>query len=86
MPTAPESFPVLISARAVTLSMEYGNCPASGPGYSAFAITLWAMGSYELAYRFSKLGLDLVERLGPSEFSGVVRFSFGSADASSGRD
>jgi predicted ATPase len=55
----------LICCRIVVLSLEDGNCAHSARGYASFAGVLSnALGRYADAYRFAKLAVDLLNRLG----------------------
>jgi len=67
---------VLICAKLVTLSLQHGNCGASASGYANFSIVLWAMGQYELSFRFAKLGVDLVRQVDDRAIEPGVAFIF----------
>jgi histidine kinase len=66
----------LICAKMVTLSLRHGNCEESARGYATFAVVLWAMGQFELAFRFGKLGIDLVSRAPDHPIAPSVSFTF----------
>ena len=67
---------VLISTRLVALSLRHGNCAASARGYGTFAITLWVLGDYDLAFRFGQLSVELVHRLDARAFAPAIEFQF----------
>ena len=53
----------MTSCRAVSLSLERGNCAASCFAYSNFSrMTRPRFGDYEAGYRLGELGYELVER------------------------
>ncbi|WP_428263959.1 trifunctional serine/threonine-protein kinase/ATP-binding protein/sensor histidine kinase [Haliangium sp.] len=63
----------LITCHMVTLSLEHGNCPASCYAYGAFGTTLSAaLGDHDNAYRFGKLGVELLSQLGAEFASGAL--------------
>jgi predicted ATPase/GAF domain-containing protein/tRNA A-37 threonylcarbamoyl transferase component Bud32 len=57
--------PFAITSEVVRLSIEHGNAPCSAHAYALFGMLVGPfLGNYRLAYRFGKLGHDLVERGG----------------------
>ncbi|HET7499723.1 MAG TPA: AAA family ATPase [Kofleriaceae bacterium] len=67
---------VLLSAKLVTLSLRHGNCGASARGYSCMPVLMWTMGQYDAGFRFGKLGVDVVRKLGAHAFEPVCEFAF----------
>jgi predicted ATPase/signal transduction histidine kinase len=63
----------LICCKMVSLSLDSGNCGLSARAYGSFAALLSnALGRYEDAYRFAKIGVDLCHRLNdPAVLSGT---------------
>jgi PAS domain S-box-containing protein len=56
---------VLVSCRAVNLSLERGHCDASCGAYLWLALSAGArFGDYEAGYRFGRLGFELVQQRG----------------------
>ncbi len=69
---------LLVTCRAVNLSLEYGNCDASCPAYAFLGIVAGPrFGDYQEAYRFGRLGYDLVEERGLTRFQARVYMEFG---------
>ncbi|MBR0751937.1 AAA family ATPase [Bradyrhizobium jicamae] len=69
----------LIIARMTNLSLEFGNSDASCLAYILLGTVLGPdFGDYEAGYRFTQLGLDLVERYGLDRFKSRVYLGFGS--------
>ena len=67
----------LIIARMANLSLEYGNSDASCLAYILLGTVLGPdFGNYEAGYRFTKLGLDLVERHGLERFKARVYLGY----------
>jgi PAS domain S-box-containing protein len=67
----------LVTCRAVNLSLERGNCDASCVAYAYLGIIAGPrFGDYQAAYRFGRLGHDLVER-GLMRFQARVYMDFG---------
>ena len=67
----------LVTCRAVNLSLERGNCDASCTAYAYLGIiTGPRFGDYQAAYRFGRLGYELVER-GLMRFQARVYMDFG---------
>src|SRR6185369_8265874 len=68
----------LIIGRMANLSLEYGNSDASCLAYIVLGTVLGPdFGNYEAGYRFTQLGLDLVERHGLDRFKARVYLGFG---------
>src|SRR5690606_14885682 len=68
----------LICCRMVTLSMEAGNCAHSARGYVSFAGVLSnAMARYQDAYRFARLAVELLHRLGDTSVLPGAYFVWG---------
>jgi PAS domain S-box-containing protein len=68
----------LVVCRMANLSLEYGNCDASCFAYAWLGMILGAyFGDYQNAFRFGKLGLDLVEQRGLRRFEARVYLIFG---------
>src|SRR5258707_9704114 len=63
----------LVACRAVSLSLEYGNCDASCAHYAWLGRVLGGrFGDYQAAYRFGRLACDLVDRRGLTRFQAQV--------------
>jgi predicted ATPase/signal transduction histidine kinase/tRNA A-37 threonylcarbamoyl transferase component Bud32 len=72
-----ENLCALAVARAVNLSLEHGNSAGSSQAYVLLGEILGPYSQdYQLAFRFGKLGLDLVERNGPLRFAAPVYLLF----------
>jgi PAS domain S-box-containing protein len=68
---------LLITCRAVNLSLERGNCDASCIAYVRLAKTAGArFGDYQTLYRFGRLGYDLVEGRGLTRFQARTYMDF----------
>ena len=68
---------LLVACRAVNLSLEHGNCDASCPAYAFLGIVAGPrFGDYQEAYRFARLGYDLVEERGLTRFQARVYMGF----------
>jgi predicted ATPase/signal transduction histidine kinase/tRNA A-37 threonylcarbamoyl transferase component Bud32 len=82
MVSAPASFTdenlcCLAVARAVNLSLEHGNSEGSSQAYVLLGEILGTnYDNYEAAFRFGKLGFDLMEKRGPLRFRAAVYFCF----------
>ena len=64
--------------RAVSLSLERGNCDASCFAYASFSrMTRPRFGDYEAGYRLGELGYELVERRGLKRFEASTYLCFG---------
>jgi predicted ATPase/signal transduction histidine kinase len=68
----------LLAARMVNLSLKYGNSDASCYAYAVLARTLGSrFGDYHTGYRFGKLSLKLLDKLGSERFRTRVYTCFG---------
>ena len=68
----------LATCRTVNLSLERGNCDASCAAYTFLGIVSGPrFGAYQEAYRFGRLGYDLVEGGGLTRFQARVYMDFG---------
>ncbi|HJX21926.1 MAG TPA: hypothetical protein VJ454_13110, partial [Steroidobacteraceae bacterium] len=68
----------LVICRAVNLSLETGNCDGSCFAYVRLGMVAGSrFGDYHAAYRFGRLGHDLVERHGLKRFQGRTYMCFG---------
>jgi PAS domain S-box-containing protein len=69
----------LVVCRAVSLSLEYGNCDASCAHYAWLGRVVGGrFGDYQAAYRFGRLACDLVDRRGLTRFQAQVYYVFAS--------
>ncbi|WP_310418526.1 AAA family ATPase [Chamaesiphon sp. OTE_8_metabat_110] len=74
--TVPQLMPIL-SIKMVSLSIQFGNIPASAMGYANYGFVLSAFfGDVDTGYRFGKLALALVDALNTREFQGRISFLF----------
>jgi PAS domain S-box-containing protein len=68
----------LVICRAVNLSLENGNCDGSCFAYVRLGMVAGSrFGDYQAAYRFGRLGHDLVERHGLKRFQARTYICFG---------
>jgi PAS domain S-box-containing protein len=68
----------LVTCRAVNLSLERGNCDASCVAFTYLGIIAGPrFGDYRAAYRFGRLGYDLVEGRGLTRFQARTYMDFG---------
>jgi PAS domain S-box-containing protein len=68
----------LVICRAVNLSLETGNCDGSCFAYVRLGMVAGSrFGDYQAAYRFGRLGHDLVERHGLKRFQARTYMCFG---------
>jgi PAS domain S-box-containing protein len=68
---------LLVTCRAVNLSLERGNCDASCIAYVRLSKTAGArFGDYQTLYRFGQLGYDLVEGRGLTRFQARTYMDF----------
>ena len=68
----------LFICRAVNLSLERGNCDASCVAYAMFGrIAISRFRDYEAAFRFARIGFELVERFGFKRFQARTYVVFG---------
>ena len=73
-----ENLPCLIICRMANLSLEHGNIDGSCFAYVWLGMILGPyFGEYRAAFRFGKLGLDLVEQRGLRRFEARVYLIFG---------
>jgi PAS domain S-box-containing protein len=69
---------VLVSCRAVNLSLERGNGEASCNAYARVGMIAGArFGDYQVGYRFARLGYELVEHSGWKRFQARTYMLFG---------
>ena len=72
-----ENLVALAMARAVNLTLEHGTSDASPQAYVLLGQILGPYyDDYRVAFRFGKLGFDLMERKGPLRFKAVVYLLF----------
>ncbi|MEH1919527.1 ATP-binding sensor histidine kinase [Nostoc sp.] len=68
----------ILSATMVSLSLDFGNAPASTVGYVVHGIVLCNfLEDVETGYSFGRLALDLLDRFPVREFKCTVLFLFG---------
>jgi PAS domain S-box-containing protein len=68
----------LVVCRMANLSLEYGNCDGSCFAYAWLGMIIGSFfHDYQTAFRFGKLGLDLVEQRGLRRFEARVYLIFG---------
>ncbi|MEG4214476.1 AAA family ATPase [Microcoleus sp. Pol14C6] len=68
----------LVSSTMVSLSLSFGNAPASTVGYAMHGMVLCGfLGEVETGYRFGKLALSLLDRFNVPEFKSMILFVFG---------
>jgi PAS domain S-box-containing protein len=73
-----ENLPVLVLCLAVNLCLEHGNCDASCSAYVFLGFLAGPrFGDYQEAYRFGRLGYDLVEGRGLTRFRARTYMDFG---------
>jgi PAS domain S-box-containing protein len=73
-----ENLPCLIICRMANLSLEHGNSDGSCFAYVWLGMIVGPyFGEYRVAFRFGKLGLDLVEQRGLRRFEARVYLIFG---------
>ena len=74
----PTLLPQLCSTM-VSLSLEFGNAPASTIGYTGYGVVLSSfLGEVERGYNFGRVALTLVDRLDVKEFKSTTLLFFGS--------
>ncbi|VVP68055.1 Adaptive-response sensory-kinase SasA [Pseudomonas fluorescens] len=67
----------LTICKAVSLSLEWGNCDASCVLYAnVFRVAGRRFGDYQIGFRFGQLGCDLVERRGLTRFEASTYLCF----------
>ncbi|MHC5742355.1 MAG: AAA family ATPase [Nostoc sp.] len=68
----------LISSTMVSLSLQFGNTPASTVGYGLHGMVLCAfLGEVEGGYDFGQLALNLLDRFNVREFKSIISMLFG---------
>ncbi|MHC5757177.1 AAA family ATPase [Nostoc sp.] len=68
----------LISCTMVSLSLQFGNTPASTVGYALHGMVLCAfLGEVEGGYGFGQLALNLLDRFNVGEFKSIISMLFG---------
>src|SRR4028119_40820 len=68
----------LLSSTMVSLSLQFGNAPASTVGYAIHGMVLCAfLGEVETGYDFIQLALSLLDRLNVPEFKSIILLLFG---------
>ncbi|MEG4862684.1 MULTISPECIES: AAA family ATPase [unclassified Microcoleus] len=68
----------LLSSTMVSLSLSFGNAPASTVGYAMHGMVLCAfLGEVKTGYVFGQLALSLLDRLNVPEFKSTVLLLFG---------
>jgi predicted ATPase/signal transduction histidine kinase len=74
----PALLPLLCSIM-VSLSLQFGNAPASTIGYAGYGMVLSAfLGEVERGYCFGQVALSLLDRLNAREFKSLTLLLFGS--------
>ncbi|MGB3402849.1 MAG: serine/threonine-protein kinase PknK, partial [Microcoleaceae cyanobacterium] len=72
----PTLLPLLCSTM-VSLSLQYGNTPASIVGYAGYGMVLSAfLGEVETGYRFGQVALNLLARFNAREFKSITLLLF----------
>ncbi|MBD2302957.1 ATP-binding sensor histidine kinase [Nostoc sp. FACHB-190] len=73
----PSLMPIL-GTTMVSLSLKFGNTPASIPGYAIYGMVMCAFfGEVEIGYEFGKLGLSLLEKLNAQRMKCITFTLFG---------
>lgn len=68
----------LLSSTMVSLSLQFGNAPASTVGYAIHGLVLSAfLGEAKTGYSFGKLALNLLDRVNAREFKCITHNMFG---------
>ncbi|WP_445248867.1 trifunctional serine/threonine-protein kinase/ATP-binding protein/sensor histidine kinase [Microcoleus sp. OTE_8_concoct_300] len=68
----------LLSSTMVSLSLSFGNAPASTVGYAIHGLVLSAfLGEAKIGYSFGKLALSLLDRVNAREFKCITHNMFG---------
>jgi predicted ATPase/class 3 adenylate cyclase len=76
--TMPSLMP-LLSSTMVSLSLQFGNTPASTLGYLIHGVVLCNfLGDVKTGYRFGKLALNLLDRFNATEFKSQIMAVFSS--------
>ncbi|MGB3405250.1 MAG: serine/threonine-protein kinase PknK, partial [Microcoleaceae cyanobacterium] len=72
----PTLLPLLCSTM-VSLSLQFGNAPASTIGYVSYGMVLSAfLGEVETGYRFGQVALNLIDRFNAREFKSITLLLF----------
>src|SRR5262249_18425049 len=70
----------MVTCRAVTLSVERGNCDASCYAYAWLgALACARFGDYQAGYHFARVGCELIEQRGWKHFQPGAHCTFGAA-------
>ncbi|MHC5935669.1 ATP-binding sensor histidine kinase [Nostoc sp.] len=68
----------LVSSKMVSLSLQFGNTPASTVGYVLHGMVLCTfLGEVETGYGFGQLALNLLDRFNVREFKSIILILFG---------
>jgi PAS domain S-box-containing protein len=68
----------LLSSTMVSLSLQFGNAPASSMGYATHGMVLCGfLGEVETGYAFGQLALSLLDRFNAREFKSIIMLFFG---------
>ncbi|MHC5891379.1 ATP-binding sensor histidine kinase [Nostoc sp.] len=68
----------LVSSKMVSLSLQFGNTPASTVGYVLHGMVLCTfLGEIETGYGFGQLALNLLDRFDVGEFKSMILILFG---------
>jgi predicted ATPase/class 3 adenylate cyclase/GAF domain-containing protein/tRNA A-37 threonylcarbamoyl transferase component Bud32 len=68
----------LLSSTMVSLSLQFGNAPASTVGYAMHGMVLCAfLEEVEIGYSFGQLALSLLDRFNVPEFKSIILLLFG---------
>ena len=68
----------LLSSTMVSLSLQFGNAPASSVGYAIHGVVLCGfLGEVETGYAFGQLALSLLDRFNAREFKSIILLFFG---------
>ncbi|MEG4024823.1 AAA family ATPase [Microcoleus sp. S13C4] len=68
----------LLSSTMVSLSISFGNAPASSVGYAIHGMALCGfLGEVETGYGFGRLALSLLEEFTSREFNSIILMMFG---------
>jgi predicted ATPase/signal transduction histidine kinase len=74
----PDLYPIL-NSKMVSLSIQFGNTPASALGYVSHGLVMSAfLGDVETGYRFGQLALNVLDSYPAQEFKGKILFVFAS--------
>lgn len=69
----------LLCSTMVSLSLEFGNAPASSIGYVSYGMVLSTfLGEVEQGYRFGRVAIEVLNQLNAQEFKSVTLLLFGS--------